>query len=307
MPNLSDVSVAHRELEWNVVRPTNRNNVNPFTYPAVEDLTTLCSDIIAVGGAEDKENEHHILSEFFWEFFRRSGGESARITIVPAASGIPAVLREMYTNIFQQMGAANLQVLDIRNLLEARAPAAIQKVRYSTGLYFGDQEGLAEVLAHSDLMEAIRQQWQGGQTVIAGTSAGASALDQQMICRGYGGEPPTLAIVTVETGLGLLPRVIINQHFYQPNRWVRLVTAVAYHPQCLGIGIDENPAVVIQANEVNEVMEVMGLGTVTLVDGSQLHSMVQETGSHHFFRLHNARIHFLPPGSRFNLKTLSPL
>nr|WP_279611140.1 cyanophycinase [Thermostichus vulcanus] len=302
MPNLSDVSAAHRELEWNVVRPTNTNDVYPLTYPAVEDPTTTRSDIIAVGGAEDKENERHIL----WEFFRRSGGESAHITIVPAASGIPAVLGEMYTNIFQQMGAASLQVLDIRNPLEARDPDAIQKVRHSTGIYFtgGDQERLAEVLAHSDLIEAIRQQWQRGQTVIAGTSAGASALGQQMISRGYSGEPPTPAIVTVKTGLGLLPRVIIDQHFHQRNRLVRLVTAVAHYPQCLGIGIDENTAVVIQANDV---MEVIGLGTVTIVDGSQLYSTVQETDADHFFRLHDARIHFLPPGSRFNLNTLSPL
>ncbi|MEN9201795.1 MAG: cyanophycinase [Thermostichus sp. DG_1_6_bins_120] len=303
MPNLSDVSAARRELEWNVARPANTNDdAYPLTHSAMEEPITTPSDIIAVGGAEDKENERHIL----WEFFRRAGGESAHITIVPAASGIPAVLGEIYTNIFQQMGAASLQVLNIRNPLEANDPEVIQKVRHCTGIYFtgGDQERLAEVLGHSDLIEAIRQQWLQGQTVIAGTSAGASALGQQMISRGYSGEPPTPAIVTVKTGLGLLPRVIIDQHFHQRNRLVRLVTAVAYYPECLGIGIDENTAVIIQADDV---MEVIGLGTVTIVDGSQLHSTVQETEANGFFRLHNARLHFLPPGSRFDLKTLSPL
>lgn len=302
MPHLPDVSAAHRELEWNGVPSTPTNDAQPLSRSTVKDPITARSDIIAVGGAEDKENERHIL----WEFFRRAGGKSAHITIVPAASGIPAVLGEIYANIFQQMGAASLQVLDIRSPMEARDPDNVEKIRFSTGIYFtgGDQERLAEVLAHSELMEAIRQQWQRGQTVIAGTSAGASALGQQMISRGYSGEPPTPAIVTVKTGLGLLPRVIIDQHFHQRNRLVRLVTAVAHYPQCLGIGIDENTAVVIQADDV---MEVIGLGTVTIVDGTQLYSTVQEAAADEYFRLHNARIHFLPPGSQFDLNTLSPL
>lgn len=260
---------------------------------------TMRSDIIAVGGAEDKENEKLILREFF----RRSGAEQGSLVIIPAASGIPDVLGDLYRDIFVGMGCPRERVfvLDIRNPVDARHPEMVGVVEQATGLYFtgGDQERLAEVMIQTQLMEMIRKRCQEGKLVIGGTSAGASALGHHMISRGYSGEPPTPAIVTVKTGLGLLPEVIVDQHFHQRNRLVRLMTAVAYHPHCLGIGIDENTAAIIQGDHT---LRVMGAGCVTLVDGSQMTSTVEQSASDALFDLSNARVHFLAPGSRFDLK-----
>lgn len=259
------------------------------------------SDIIAVGGAEDKENEKQIL----WDVFHRAGGRESFITIVPAASGIPMVLGELYREIFIGMGAERerVHILDIRNPSEAQHPEAVQLIEQSTGIYFtgGDQERLSEVLATTELMRRVRQQCQAGQTVIAGTSAGASALGYRMISRGYSGESPTPAIVTVKTGLSILPQVIVDQHFHQRNRLVRLLTAVAYHPYCLGIGIDENTAAIFYADET---VEVIGSGTVTLVDGSEMGTSINETPEDGLYTLHNAKVHFLSPGSRFNIHSM---
>lgn len=259
------------------------------------------ADIIAVGGAEDKENEKKIL----WDVFNRAGGEGAFITIIPAASGIPMVLGELYREIFIGMGADRdrVHILDIRNPSETRHPEAANLIEQSTGIYFtgGDQERLSEVLAATELMERVRQRCQAGQTMIAGTSAGASALGYRMISRGYSGESPTPAIVTVKTGLGILPEVIVDQHFHQRNRLVRLLTAVAYHPYCLGIGIDENTAAIFYADET---VEVIGHGIVTIVDGSEMGSSVHETPEDNFYSLHNAKVHFLTPGSRFSTRSM---
>ncbi|MDX2271363.1 MAG: cyanophycinase [Cyanobacteriota bacterium] len=272
----------------------------PFVPVGQEPTSSARADVIAVGGAEDKENEKQIL----WDFFRRAGGEQSLITIVPAASGIPDVLGELYHKIFVGMGVdrEHVQVLDIRNPIEARNPSAAELVLRSTGLYFtgGDQERLSEVLAQTELMEVMRQQSLLGKLVIAGTSAGASALGHQMISRGYSGESPTPAIVTMKMGLGILPHVIVDQHFHQRNRLVRLITAVAYHPHCLGIGIDENTAAIIRANDT---IEVIGAGTVTIVDGGDLVSTVEMTPPDQLYSLQNARIHFLAPGAVFNIKS----
>lgn len=261
------------------------------------------ADVIAVGGAEDKENEKLIL----WDFFRRAGAEKATITIMPAASGIPDVLGDLYRRLFTEMGAKPEQVLvlDIRNPIESRNPAAIELIERSTGIFFtgGDQERLSEVLAQTQLMEFIRQQCMQGKAVIAGTSAGASALGQQMIARGYSGESPTPAIVTVKGGLGILPNILVDQHFHNRNRLARLITAVAYYPECLGLGVDENTAAIIHADDT---LEVLGVGCVTIVDGSTMTSSVHQTPSDKPYSLHHAQLHFLTAGSRFNLSTREP-
>lgn len=262
------------------------------------------ADVIAVGGAEDKENEKEIL----WTFFHRAGGPEARLVIIPAASGIPDVLGPLYQDLFTGMGADRDQVhiLDIRTPLDASHPRAHEIIKCCQGIYFtgGDQERLAEVLGHTHLMQLIRERVQAGELVVAGTSAGASALGYEMISRGYSGESPTPAIVSVKLGLGILTNVIIDQHFHQRNRLLRLLTAVAFHPNCLGLGIDENTAAIIYANDV---LEVIGAGVVTVIDASELQSTVNQVPSEEPYSLHNAKIHFLAPGSRFNLKTLQTL
>ncbi len=259
------------------------------------------ADVIAVGGAEDKERDKEIL----WAFFNRAGGADAIITIVPAASGIPDVLGTLYRDLFASMGASldNIKILDIRNPTEARNPAAIELLQQCTGLYFtgGDQERLAEVLVNTDSLALIQQRCFAGELVIAGTSAGASALGQQMISRGYSGESPTPAIVTVKVGLGILEDVIVDQHFHQRNRLLRLMTALAYHPHCLGIGIDENTAAIITKEGI---LEVIGAGVVTIVDARELKSNLHQVLSDQVFNLQNVKVHFLSPGSRFNIHTL---
>jgi len=270
--------------------------LHPEVLPARRSLAAR-ADVMAVGGAEDKENDKLILRDFI----RRAGGSQAKVTVVPAASGIPDVLGALYQRLFREMGAAQVWVLDIRNPIESRNPAALEVIQQSNGIFFtgGDQERLAEVLAPTDLMQVIRQQCLQGQTVIAGTSAGASALGMQMIARGYSGESPTPGMVTVKHGLGILPNLLIDQHFHNRNRLTRLITAVAYHPECWGLGIDENTAAVIRADNT---IEVLGTGSVTLVDGREVVSDVDQTPTDKPYTIQGVKLHFLTAGHRFQLE-----
>jgi cyanophycinase len=253
---------------------------------------------IAIGGAEDKEGDKTILRDF-WQ---RAGGEHSDIVVIPAASGIPETIGPVYRNLFIEMGTAAdaVRVLDIRNPFDACNPAALELVKHSTGIYFtgGDQERLAEVLGGTELMQQLRQRWLQGKTTVAGTSAGASALGHQMIARGYSGESPTPGIVTVKAGLGFLAGVIVDQHFHNRNRLIRLLTAVAHRPDC--IGIDEDTAAAIGPDDT---LEVIGAGTVTIVDGRTLRSNVTEVDLDRPFNLHDVKLHLLAAGSRFCLTT----
>ncbi|MEM6448228.1 MAG: cyanophycinase [Cyanobacteria bacterium P01_D01_bin.123] len=268
------------------------------------DRISTQADLIAVGGAEDKEDRKHVLRHFY----TCAGGPEAHIVVIPAASGIPDILSELYHKVFTSLGAPSdrISTLDIRNPIEARNPAAAELIQSCSAIYFtgGDQERLADVLGGTNLMELIHRRWQQGAVVIGGTSAGASALGHRMISRGYSGETPTPSLVSVKAGLGIFPHAIIDQHFHNRNRLARLLTAVAYHPDCLGIGIDEDTAAVIRHDNT---LEVIGSGTVTLVDGQASTTNVTDIPSDRPYTLHDTKVHFLVAGSRFALSTRQPI
>ncbi|MEO1132709.1 MAG: cyanophycinase [Cyanobacteria bacterium J06639_1] len=292
------------------VRPspttTSATPTEPDIIPATpeSEAASTRADLIAVGGAEDKEDRKAILTTFY----ELAGGSEARIVVVPAASGIPDILSELYRKVFASLGAHpdSISTLDIRNPIEARNPAAAELIQSCTAIYFtgGDQERLADVLGGTSLMQLMHQRWQQGRAIIGGTSAGASALGHQMISRGYSGETPTPSLVAIKSGLGILPDAIIDQHFHNRNRLARLLTAIAYHPECLGIGLDEDTAAVIRADNT---LEVIGSGTVTLIDGRTSTSNVSQLASDRPYTLHDTKLHFLVSGSKFDLSTRQPI
>jgi cyanophycinase len=103
--------------------------------------------------------------------------------------------------------------------------------------------------------------------VVAGTSAGASVICDHMIAQGRKAYAPKRSNITLAPGLGLTKRLVIDQHFAQRHRIGRLLTAVALNPFLIGVGIDEDTAIVL---EPTHQMHVFGAGTVTVIDGSKI-------------------------------------
>lgn len=203
--------------------------------------------VIAIGGNEEKRGTRaSILSAFV----RRAGGADARIVIIPSASMEPVRRGKMYERLFRRFGAAEVRVIHMQSGLSSDEREAIRR---STGIFItgGDQVRLMETLRSTDAVTLIRETVRSG-AVYAGTSAGASAASLLMIAGDHG---------EYGAGLGLLPDVIIDQHFGERARLPRLVKASKEHG-LTGIGIDENTAVVWHA----EGMDVEGSGEVTVVD-----------------------------------------
>ena len=150
---------------------------------------------------------------------------------------------------------------------EADAPGAAEAVERATGVFMtgGNQLRLSMVVAGTRLGAALLEAHRRG-AVVGGTSAGASALSAHMVAFGGPGEVPKQRLAQLSAGLGLLPGAVIDQHFSQRNRLGRLLLLVAESPSQLGIGIDEDTAAVINPDGV---LEVLGKGTVTVVDGSR--------------------------------------
>lgn len=252
--------------------------------------------VMIIGGAEDKVQGKQILQTFF----QRSGGEGARIAIVPCASREPAIIGNRYETIFSEMGAKAIEVIDIQDRAQSENQTWIDYVESCTGIFLtgGDQLRLCGLLADTPIMEIVRKRAQLGTVTLAGTSAGAAVMGLQMIAGGGSGEPPNRALVDMTLGLGIVPEVIVDQHFHNRNRMARLMSAIASHPDRLGIGIDEDTCALFESGGI---FQVIGKGTVTVVDPSEVSfANFPSVGSTDPISIHNLRVHILSHGDRYD-------
>ena len=262
--------------------------------------------VLPIGGAEEREPGGEILERFM----ALAGGEKARVAVVPTASGEPRESGERYVKLFGKMGAATADWLRVEQRSDANADAALELLAGATGIFItgGDQARLVELLAGTRVMECIRERNADG-VVVAGTSAGASIVAGHALVGGSGVAPSNDAaarkgMVELSAGFGLLQDVVIDQHFSQRGRLGRLLAAFAANPGLLGIGLDEDTAVLIDREGI---LETMGSGMVTIVDGREAVSDYFERQPGEVLTVGRSSLHVLGPGRRFDLNTRQPL
>ncbi|MCA1727480.1 MAG: cyanophycinase [Actinobacteria bacterium] len=251
--------------------------------------------VIAIGGAEDKLRDRVILERFV----QLAGGTKARVAVLSTASSLGDEATELYAALFGREGATHITGLRPVSREEANRPDLARTVADSTGVFMtgGNQLRLASVVGGTRLGEALLEAHRRG-AVIGGTSAGASAISSHMVAFGSAGASPKHRMVQLASGLGLLPGVVIDQHFEQRNRLGRLLAAIAQSPGLLGIGIDEDTAIVVD----DGVLEVLGKGAATIVDGASLVTDAFVTKGHRPMMVSGATLHSLPSGWRFDLR-----
>lgn len=259
--------------------------------------------ILVIGGAEDKVHGKEILRTFF----QRSGGSDARIGIVPCASREPSLIGERYYRLFSDMGAKEIKVLDVRERSNADDSAYRDFVEDCTGIFLtgGDQLRLCGLLADTPLMNRIVERAQTREISLAGTSAGAAVMGHHMISGGSSAECPNRALVDMAKGLDIIPNVLIDQHFYNRNRLARLLSAIASHPELLGIGIDEDTCAVFESDGF---IQAIGKGSITIVDAREMsYSNQDRVHGSEPLSMHNLKLHILAYGDRYDLNRNLPL
>lgn len=252
--------------------------------------------VMVIGGAEDKVNGCGILSAFF----KSAGGKMATIGIIPCASQEPSVVGDRYYQIFKGMGAPQVQILDIRQPQECDEERWLKILDNCTGIFItgGDQLRLRDLIGESKFIATIKNRIGLGDLVMAGTSAGAAIVGEKMISGGSSGESPNQSLVDLTTGLGIFPELLVDQHFHNRNRMARLMSAIAAHPDKLGIGIDEDTCA---AFDRDGTFEVLGKGTITVIDPGKLtHRNYLKAGENSPLSLHNLTVHVLSQGDRYD-------
>ena len=254
--------------------------------------------IIPVGGAEEKIGDVAILRRFA----ALCGGGSCRIAIIPTASELSDTGAPLRGRCSASLGVGEASRCPSTSRADCERREWLDILDEADGVFLtgGNQLRLSTMIGGTEVAKALRRRNAEGMHV-AGTSAGAAFLCEHMIAFGKEGASPRARIVTLAPGLGLTNRVIIDQHFRQRDRLGRLLTALAYNPFAIGIGLDENTAAFIGPDET---LEVVGGGALTIVDPSELEfSSMARVRKNDPVCLIGLKLHILDHGSTFNLHT----
>jgi len=251
-----------------------------------------------IGGAEDKLRRRTILSEFV----AASGGDDARIAVVPTASSLGDEVVKVYDAVFRKLGAAEVAPVRPETREEAHDADLVAALHGATGIFMtgGNQLKLSAVISGTPLGQAIVEAHRDG-VVVAGTSAGASIQSSHMVAFGGPGATPKQRMTQVAAGLGLLESVVIDQHFDQRNRYGRLLMIVSQSPQLLGIGVDEDTAAVVTDEAGRQVLRVIGRGSVTIFDPARMVTNAHQATRSSPLLASGVVLHVLPAGAAYDL------
>ncbi len=252
---------------------------------------------MVIGGAEDKLRDKVILSTFA----SYAGGADGHAIVVSTASGFGDQAIAHYRDLFLELGIGRVSGLRPEEREEADAPAVAAMLADATGVYLtgGVQSRLTQVVGGTRLADALFNAHDRG-AVLAGTSAGASAMASHMVAFGNPGPTPKNRMVHLSAGLGILQGMVIDQHFEQRGRIGRLLALVAQSPSLLGVGLDEDTCAVVLSDQT---LSVLGRGAVQIVDGRHVRTDAYRGKGYKPLMVSGAVLHSLPTGYRFDLRS----
>jgi len=261
------------------------------------DVDHAQGTLVLIGGAT------HSNGEALAAFTRRAHGpQGGSIVALTTASGNPAASARQWRRDLRAAGCFNVQIPVVSTRDDATNPRFVAALASAQGIFFGggDQIKLVSIIGGTPAGDAIRDAYVRG-IVIGGTSAGAAALAKTTLAGNEVDEHGQLVEQYIGPGLGLVRHpTIIDTHFSQRRRLYRLFVALAEFPELLGLGIDEDTAIVVEGN----VGRVVGTGSVTFVDGRGI--TYSNAGAHRDgmpLTLSAMRVGIVGAGHAFDLQT----
>jgi cyanophycinase len=251
---------------------------------------------MVIGGAEDKLRHKAILSRFA----RFAGGADGHVVVISTASSLGEEATERYRELFTGLGIGRVTGLHPEERAEANDPAIGKLLAEATGVFLtgGNQSRLTQVVGGTKLADGLLLAHDRG-AVLAGTSAGASAMASHMVAFGASGPTPKNRMVHLSAGLGILQNLVIDQHFEQRGRIGRLLALVAQSPSLLGVGVDEDTCAIVHPDRT---LQVIGKGAATVVDGSHVKTDAFQGKGYRPLMVSGAVLHSLPAGYWFDLR-----
>jgi cyanophycinase len=256
--------------------------------------------LLIVGGHEDKKGEKVILRAFV-----KMVGKSSKVVVATVASQQAKTMFEEYETALRGLGMRHVHHLSIESREDAMSEAKRRVLEGADAVYFtgGDQLRITSQVGDTPIYTRICEIFDAGG-VIAGSSAGASVMSETMM---VGGEEEASykigSLLRLAPGLGLVPGVIIDQHFSQRGRIGRLIGAVAQNPRMLGVGLDEDCGILVRRGR----FQVLGSAAVHILDGSRVtFSNLTEAEPDTPLCIYGVGLHVLNQSDTFDLKSRRP-
>jgi cyanophycinase len=265
------------------------------------ELSKARGKLVVIGGGEDREDDCGILKEFL----HLAKGAKARIVVMTVATDKPSEVGGEYVAAFNRLGVDAVRVVDVSSREDTKSEKSLQLIQEATGIFFtgGDQLHITTLLGGTKMHGLLHERFEKG-VVLGGTSAGAAMMSNSMFIRGESDETPRFGGMEIGPGMDFLTGAVIDTHFSQRGRIGRLLTAVAHYPQDIGIGIDENTAIIVKDTE----FEVIGQGAVTVVDaGGITYTNLPNISDGDALTLYNVKLHVLSAGHRFDIGNRCPV
>ncbi|HEV7700192.1 MAG TPA: cyanophycinase [Pyrinomonadaceae bacterium] len=255
---------------------------------------------LAIGGG-NLAGCQEVLDEIFGFLAEK---KDPRLVVMTVATNIANGTSAKYNSIFRKRGVSHVEVVNIWQREDAFSKAAMNKIERAHALFFtgGDQKNVTGLMGGSPLDQLLRDKADDG-ILIAGTSAGAAMMSGSMIIGGSSETAPRVGCVEMSPGMNFIDSTVIDTHFSQRGRHGRLLTAVAHHPQLLGLGLDENTAIRV----VGEEFRVLGDGCVTVIDARQMdYSDLVYKRPDEVIGMFGVHLHVLPRGHSYDIQNRKP-
>ncbi|SMP72145.1 cyanophycinase [Anoxynatronum buryatiense] len=253
--------------------------------------------LVAIGGNEDKEYELHILTTIL-SLVKK---QKKHIEIITTASGYPEEAGKAYYRAFAKDDDHAVGVMHVSTREQATDVSLLQRITAADVIFFtgGDQLRITSILGGSPIEKEILRRYEEEMCIIAGTSAGASAMSKTMICGGDSRAALRKGTINVATGIGLIDNAIIDTHFVERGRFSRLMQIVSMNPGNTGIGLGEDAGIIIEGGCV---LRAIGSGITVILDGQyQKYTNVADIGSSEAIAIENLVIHTIVSGYGYDL------
>ncbi|WP_242927223.1 cyanophycinase [Pontibacter vulgaris] len=268
--------------------------------------------LLAIGGKEGKgediektdiqeENKDFIDLQILQRYVDELKGENPLVAVITTASTEPEAAGNDYIKVFNKLGVTNVEIINIKDRADAKKPEYREIIEKAAGIMFtgGDQLRLTAILGGTAILEVMKERYTYEEIIVGGTSAGAAAMSTPMIYEGETQGGMIKGDVRITTGLEFMKNVAIDTHFIARGRIVRMAQAISTNPGCVGIGLEEDTAILVTEGKH---IEVVGNGLITVVDGSDIsRSTIYEIGNGEPFTVCDLRVHLMADQETFDL------
>lgn len=268
--------------------------------------------LIIIGGNEDKGTrkdpkfKHKNYLDFFElgilkRILNETKGIESYIEVITSASRIPEEVGNNYLVAFSLLNCKNIRLMHIKDRKDVLNKEYQDRIKKADAVLFtgGNQLRLKKIFLETEFLEILHNRFNNENFVVAGTSAGAVAVSENMIFGGSSSESLIKGAVKMTSGLSFMKNIIVDSHFVARGRFGRLAEAVTIHPSLIGIGLGEDTGVLITHGNH---LETIGSGLVLILDGSEVaHTNLNEIKDGDPIAIENLKVHVLAKGYCYEL------